>query len=85
MANYAGLPTRGPQALITSCVLTAITCGIIGLRMFTRLHLVKCFGLEDYLTVVSGVSQLNKQIHVHGQWLTHTQVLRRVPHCLYWH
>jgi len=53
----AGMSPRGIQALIITVVLTSIAAFFVGLRLFTRVGLVKLMGREDWTILLSMVSQ----------------------------
>lgn len=58
MGDSRSSQERGPQALITSLVFTALALAIVILRLVTRLLIVKNFGPEDYLIVISMASSI---------------------------
>jgi hypothetical protein len=49
---------RGPQVSGVSALFLALTWIFISMRIYCRLVIVKCFGLDDYLAVIAQVSIL---------------------------
>jgi hypothetical protein len=49
---------RGPQVSGTATLFLVLTWIFISMRIYCRLAIVKCFGLDDYLAVISQVSIL---------------------------
>jgi hypothetical protein len=51
--NYEDPPTRGPVNIILNSVLFPIAFGIVGIRVYTRLCLSKCFGIDDWFMLLA--------------------------------
>jgi hypothetical protein len=49
---------RGPQVSGVSTLFLVLTWIFISMRIYCRLVIVKCFGLDDYLAVIAQVSIL---------------------------
>lgn len=53
---------RGPELLAVNIVFCVITGCIVILRCFTRIWLVRAFGVDDWLMVLASVSNPPKRI-----------------------
>lgn len=53
--NYVNPATHSPANTIVSCVLYAVVCVFLLLRIFTRLRLSKSFGLDDTLLLLAWI------------------------------
>jgi hypothetical protein len=49
---------RGPQVSGVSALFLVLTWIFVSMRIYCRLVIVKCFGLDDYLAVIAQVSIL---------------------------
>jgi hypothetical protein len=51
--NYINPDTRGPALTIISTVLLALSIFVVGLRLYTKLHIVKSFDIDDALILAA--------------------------------
>jgi hypothetical protein len=58
--------TRGRQAVILSSVFSAFATFTVVLRLYTRLYIIRCPGVEDYFVSIALVCNSN----LVGAWLT---------------
>ena len=53
--NYENPRSQGPAAEITVYILTGIVTIMIAIRMYTRIHITKSFGMDDAFMLVAYV------------------------------
>ena len=57
MARSAGgIENRGPELVAVTWVFTALAVVVVGLKVFTRIKIIKEPALDDFFTVLSLVS-----------------------------
>jgi|ERR1700712_3705019 len=75
--NYIN-PTvvRGPQLLIITCVFFPLAVLMVALRIFTRLHISKAFGIDDVFLLIAiipcgAIAVLTSLAVTHWGWNRH--------------
>jgi hypothetical protein len=53
--NYDNPVTKGVGGKVVGVTLTALTTVILAIRVYTRLHIVRSFGMDDILIIVAFV------------------------------
>ena len=56
-ANYIDPIQRGHGVLVTVVLLTTLATIFVGLRMYTRVKISHCYGLDDILLLLALVSK----------------------------
>ncbi|WEW55124.1 hypothetical protein PRK78_000552 [Emydomyces testavorans] len=51
--NYVNPEYQGPQLIILGFVLVSISCVVVGIRLFVRLHMKKSAGWDDWLVAAT--------------------------------
>ncbi|QSZ35475.1 hypothetical protein DSL72_008345 [Monilinia vaccinii-corymbosi] len=55
MPNYVDPETRGKGVVIVNAILFPVALGVLLIRFYTRLHISKSFGLDDWLIIAAMV------------------------------
>jgi hypothetical protein len=58
LPNYVDPITRGPANLVVNLVLFPLVCVLVALRLYTRLHISRSSGPDDWLILASLVRSL---------------------------
>lgn len=51
--NYVNPETKGPDLLVANCVMFSVASVVVGLRIYTRVFVSRCFGADDVFVLLA--------------------------------